>query len=57
MNQNNSNYTESRLWSAADKLRANSKLKSSDLRMSDKDLISVSNVVVFYKGGLIITRL
>jgi type I restriction enzyme M protein len=30
MNQNNNNQIESRLWSAADELRANSKLKSSE---------------------------
>jgi type I restriction enzyme M protein len=30
MSQNNSGYIESRLWSAADELRANSKLKSSE---------------------------
>ena len=30
MNQNNNNHIESRLWSAADELRANSKLKSSE---------------------------
>lgn len=30
MSQNNSNYIESRLWSAADELRANSKLKASE---------------------------
>ncbi|NLY38671.1 MAG: SAM-dependent DNA methyltransferase, partial [Firmicutes bacterium] len=30
MSQNGNNHIESRLWSAADELRANSKLKSSE---------------------------